>query len=180
MSVKNLIPATVLRRVIDRSVLWEDVARYVAMGDDDLLRATEVCLRNLGAPLDLTAKPDGDLQLVLVPELWERLRPGTRDTLRRITSTLAEYNPDPDHPSIFARLLSLETMASMRAGADDLRARIAHAGRLGVEALVEQVRFAIAGSRAAGRWSPSDFVYEPGFVYRLVPAVAWRALVRTS
>jgi hypothetical protein len=179
VSARDLIPPAILRRVADRSALWADVERYVAMEDDDLLHATECCLRNLGAPIDL-ASPDGDLQLVLVPELWERLRPGTRDTLRRITSTLAEYNPDPDRPSIFARLLSLETMASMRAGANDLRARVAHAGRLGVEALVDQVRFAIAGSRAAGRWVPSDCVYEPGFVYRLVPAVAWRALARAS
>jgi hypothetical protein len=33
-------------------------------------------------------------------------------------------------------------------------------------------------SLAADRWEPDAHVYETVFVYRLVPAIAWRALVR--
>ena len=174
----RVLPPAVLRRVADRSAFMNDVARYIAMGDDDLLRATEVCLRNVERLDDLAAGPDGDLQLVLIPELWEHLRSGTRDAIRRISSTLAEYNPDPTRPSIFEQRLSPKTRTRLREGANALRQSIAHTSRLDVGALVEQVRFAIAGSRA-DRWSPADFVYEPGFVYRLVPAIAWRVLVRS-
>ena len=176
----RVIPPAILRRVADRSAFLNEVARYITMSDDDLLRATEVCLRNLERLDDLAASPDGALQIVLVPELWEHLRSGTRDTLRRISSTLAEYNPDSTRPSIFERRLSSETRTRLREGADALRQSIARTARLDVGALVEQVRFAIAGSRATDRWSPADFVYEPGFVYRLVPAIAWRVLVRSG
>lgn len=178
VNVKALIPSTVFRRVTDRPAFLDDITRYVAMEDADLLRATKTCLQNLERLDDLTAGPDSDLQLILVPALWERLQPGTRDVLRRISSTLAEYSPDPMCPSIFARLLSPEAQLSLREGADNLRARITLATQLDVRALVEQVRFAIAGSRAGDRWSPGDWVYEPVFVYRLVPAIAWRAYER--
>jgi hypothetical protein len=176
---KDLVPTTILRRIADRPTFLDDIARYTAMGDNDLLHATEVCLKNLARLDDLTVGSDSDLQLILVPEIWERIRPGTRDNLRRISSTLAEYMPDPARPSIFARLLSPETMAHLRESAVDLRARIERAACLDVGALVEGVRFAIAGSHVGKRWSPADCVYEPGFVYRLVPAVAWRALLRS-
>jgi hypothetical protein len=178
----DYVPSTVLRRVADRLTFLDDIARYVAMDDDDLLCATEVCLKNLKRLDDDSPGPDSDLQLILIPEIWERIRPGTRDKLRRISSTLAEYSPDPERPSIFARLLGPETMTMtrLRENADALRQRVSHVSSLDVGTLVEQVRFAIAGSRAADRWSPSDCVYEPGFVYRLVPTVAWRGLDRAS
>jgi hypothetical protein len=172
----RVIPSSVLRRVTDRPAFLDEVSRYIAMTDDDLLRATEVCLRNLERLDYLAAGSDRDLQRVLVPELWERLRSGTRDRLRRISSTLAEYDPDPPRPSPFERRLSPETRARLHEGADTLRQCIAHTARLDIQGLVEQVRFAIAGSRASDRWSPADFVYEPGFTYRLVPAIAWRVL----
>jgi hypothetical protein len=175
-----MIPPTVLRRVADRSAFLNGVAHYIAMSDDDLLRATEVCLRNLERfdTVDDLVGPDGALQLVLVPELWERLRSGTRDMLRRISSTLAEYNADPTRASIFARRLSPETLTRLCEDANALRQRVERTACLDDGSLVEQVRFAIAGSRATDRWSPTDFVYEPGFVYRLVPAIAWRVLIR--
>lgn len=178
-SARGLLPPIVLQRVAGRAAFLEDIARYGAMADDDLLRATEVCLRNLRR-LNNHAGPDSDLQLVLVPELWERLRPGTRDVLRRISTTLAEYRPDPERPSLFARILSPAALTRLREDAQDLRSRLEIAARLDVPALVEQTRFAIAGSRAAEGWSPADHVYEPAFVYRLVPAIAWRACQRTS
>ena len=180
----RVIPPSVLRRVNDRPAFLRQIARYVEMDDDDLLRATEVCLRNLerlgGTALESFGGtfPDGDLQVVLVPELWERLRPGTRPRLRRITCSLAEYNPDVDRPSIFARLLAPKALTNLRDGAEFLRHHIKLTERLDAEALVEQVRFAIAGSRVSDRWEPSAYVYEPGFVYRLVPAIAWRVLSR--
>lgn len=172
----RVIPPAILRRVADRPAFLDEVSRYIAMNDDALFRATEVCLRNLERLDELAPGSDQDLQLVLVPELWERLRLGTRDKLRRISSTLAEYDPDPTRPSVFAQRLSPETRARLHEGADTLRQRIAHTARLDVQGLVEQVRFAIAGSRASDRWSPADYVYEPGFTYRLVPAIAWRVL----
>jgi hypothetical protein len=175
----DYVPSTVLRRVTDRLTFLDDIARYVAMDASHLLHATEVCLKNLERLDDYSASPDSDLQLILIPEIWERIRPGTRDNLRRISSTLAEYRPDPAHPSIFERLLGRETMMHLREGADELRQRISHASSIDVGALVEQARFAIAGSRVADRWSPADCVYEPGFVYRLVPVVAWCGLERT-
>jgi hypothetical protein len=176
----DLVPSTVLRRVTDRLMFLSNLAHYVAMDDDDLLRATKVFLKNLERIDDDSDDPDNDLQLILIPEIWERIRPGTRDDLRRISSTLAEYRPDPEHPSIFARLLGPETMANLRESADKLRRRIANASHADVGTLVEQVRFAIAGSRVAARWAPTDCVYAPGFVYRLVPVVACRGLERAS
>ena len=179
LRAKDLVPSTILMRIaaVDRLEFLEGIAHYAAMNDDDLLRATEGCLRNLER-LDDLAGSDGDLQLILVPEIWERIRPGTRDMLRRISSTLAEYNPDPSRPTIFARMLLPDTQERLREDAEDLRQRIKLAARLDVRALVEQVRFAIAGSRAADRWSPADCVYGPAFVYRLVPAIACRASSR--
>jgi hypothetical protein len=143
-------------------------------------------MNNLERVDDSVTSPDRDIQLIIVPELWERIRTGTRDKLRRISSTLAEYDPDPTPPSIFSRLLSQEALKRLREGSNDLRQRLKHAAQLDVPSLVEQVRFMIAeqvrfmiaGSHAADRWEPDAHVYETVFVYRLVPAIAWRALVR--
>jgi hypothetical protein len=147
------------------------------MKDDDLLYATEICLKNLGR-LDDTLSLDGDLRHILVPELWERIRSGTRDPLRRISTTLAEYYQDPTKPSFFKRILSPESYAQLQERADSLRQRVKHAAHLDVPTLVEQVRFTIAGSRMADHWTPDACVYEPGFTYRLVPVIANRALER--
>jgi hypothetical protein len=175
----RMIPPAILRRVRDRGAYLDEVARFSSMKEDDLLQVTQSFLRNVNC-FDHVTGPDSELQLVLVPELWERLRPGTRDMLRRISSTLAEYNPDPASPSVFARCLSPEALQRLAADAVDLRQRLVLTSKLDVTALVEQVRFAIAGSRASDHWTPTDFVYEPGFVYRLVPAIAGRVLVHHS
>lgn len=178
LCAEDLIPKAVFRRLADRSRFLDDLTRYNEMGDDDLYRVTVVCLRNLERLDDESAGPDAALRNILIPELWARLRPGTRDELRRISSTLAEYRPDPEHPSIFARMLSSETLMKLRDDADNLRQRVAFTSRLDGGALVDQVRFALAGSRVADRWAPDACVYEPGFTYRLVPVVSWRVLVR--
>ena len=179
----DLLAPSVLRRVQDSSRLHDEIARYVAMDDDGLLRATEVCLRNLGRldrGVEEALGPDVRLRHVLVPELWERLRPGSRDGLRRISTTLAEYDPDPERPSFWRRsqLWSEEREARLRAAAVRLRDDVARMAEVDAGALVEQVRFAIVGSRAAEQWPPDHPVYEPGFAYRVVPAVAQRVLVR--
>jgi hypothetical protein len=175
LCMEDLIPTAVLERVTDRPCFLRDLARHVKMNDEDLYHTTGTYLRNLGR-LDESAGPDADLRLVLVPELWERLRPDSRDALRGITSNLAEYRGN--QPTIFWRGLSPETRARLRTSADNLRARMAAARDLDVRSLVEQTRLALVGSRAGNAW-PSDYpVYEPGFTYRLVPTIAWRALLR--
>lgn len=173
---ETLVPPSILQRVIDRPYFVEALARYTEMHDDDLYRATEVCLRNLDRLVNEGPGPDAELRLVLVPELWERLRPGTRDTLRRITTSLAEHQEDA--PSIFWPRITPETRARLRGAAADLRQRITAAAELDAPALVEKTRFAMAGSRAANTWPPDYPVYEPGFTYRLVPAIAHRVLVQ--
>ncbi len=180
LCVDNLLSPVLLKRVTDHQRYLNAVARYVAMDDDDLYRVTEVCLRNLERLDDEHADPDTDLRIVLIPELWERQRPGSRDVLRRVSTNLAEYDPDPDRPSFWrrSRLWSAEREERLRASADDLRKSIAAAGRLDVRALVERMRFAIAGSGAADKWPPDTSVYEPGFTYQVVPVVAWRAWCR--
>lgn len=174
---ENLVPPAILRRVADCPHFLSALARYSAMGEDELYHVTEICLRNLGR-LNEETGPDADLRLILVPELWERLRPGSRDPLRRITSNLAEYQGDSS--TIFARMLSPETLSHLRASADDLRQRVAAATSLDAATLIEQTRFAVAGSRAADQWPPDCPVYEPGFTYRLVPVVAWRVCKRDA
>jgi hypothetical protein len=154
----------------------DGASRYHTMSDSDLLRATEVCLRNLERLDDSAASPDVDLRTALVPELWERLQSGTRNALRRLTSTLAEYAPAPFWRQ--SRLWSAEREAALCEEARQLRLRVTQLARVDTAALIEQVRFAIAGSRAADRWGPTACVYEPGFTYRLVPALALRVRTR--
>ena len=166
------LPATVTRRIVDAASFYADAARFAALNDAELLSATETCLRNLPRIDEATAAADTDLQLVLVTELWERLRPGTRDTLRRISTTLAEY--DPSRSSIFDRLLSPASRVLLCTRATELRQAIARATWLDAGSLAQWTRFAIAGSRAMRRYAPEDCVYEPGFTYRLMPAIVRR------
>jgi hypothetical protein len=175
----GLLPPAIRQRVRgaeDLASFVENVSRYLAMANADLLHATEVYLRNLERLDDGIATPDGELRIVLVPELWERLQIGTRDELRRITSTLAEYNPSPFWRR--SRIWSAAREAEMCLAAHRLRQRIAQAESADTSALIEQVRFAIAGSHADTDWGPTACVYEPGFTYRLVPAIAFRVRTR--
>lgn len=172
-SACSLVPPSVLRRCARPQVVLESVARHAALHLDELLQCTRGYLQNLGRILE-PGGPDDDLRVVLVPEIWERLRPGTRDEIRRISSSLAEHYGD--RPTIFSRMLPIALKASLDAAADALRARVAATAALDVDSLVDQVRFAVAGSRASARWAPDDPVYESAFAYRLVPALAWRAL----
>jgi hypothetical protein len=178
LNTDNLVPRALLNKIVNHDSFARALARYTAMEDDDLLHTTEACLKNLGR-LDNEPSLDGDLRHILVPELWERIRPGTRDPLRRISTTLAEYRQDPTKPSFFKRVLSPESYAQLQEFAGDLRQRVKRAARLDVLSLVEQARFAIAGSRA-DRWTPDACVYEPRFTYRMVPVIAGRALDRSN
>jgi len=176
LSAISLVSETVLRRMHARD-RWEAcVLEYAALPADRLVEQLRYCLRHVErlASEDVEL-PDAELQLILLPELCERLVPGTRDTVRRASSNLAEYHYDPNKPSIFRRL---RPQAHEKIGydADRLRARIAEAAKLDTRAIVEHLRFVIAGHWAAKRWKPDDFVYDPALVYRFAPAVAWRAL----
>ena len=180
-SVHNLVPESILARADSRSSFACDIDHYSSMPLADLHRATETCLKNVsrlddedGIRKGKQCSPDSDLRLVIVPELWERLRAGSRVPLRRISSTLAEY--DPDKPSVFRKLLSPEAISELRQGSITLRARVEFAKTLSVGAITEWTRFSILGVRIGNRW-PSDYpVYDTAFAYRLAPAIAWRAL----
>lgn len=179
--IARVVPPGVMMRTVDRRRLIEKIAVNVALGDEDLLRGTQVCLRNLWRfSNEINTEPeflgpDDLLRVVLVPELWERIRRGTRDELRRISTTLAEYRPDPERPSVFSRMLGAERTSRLRREADEMRALVERTSRLDTSEVVEQTRFAVAGSRAADRWSPETCVYDTGFTYQLVPAIAIRA-----
>ncbi len=180
-SVHDLVPESILARANSRSSFACDIDHYSSMPLADLYRATETCLKNVsrlddedGIRKGKHCSSDSDLRLVIVPELWERLKPGSRMPLRRISSSLAEY--DPDKPSVFRKLLSSEAISELREGSHTLRARIEFAKTLRVSEVTEWMRFSILGVRIGSKW-PSDYpVYDTAFAYRLIPAVAWRAL----
>lgn len=180
----HFLPAKITRQIeadLDgRARFFDSVARYHAMDDDELFRVTEVCLKNLER-LERDEGADADLRHVLVPELWERILPGrhVRDRLRRISTTLAEYDHDSSRTSFWSRLPGFaDRVARLGADAERLRRQIAEVGAADAEALAERVRFAIAGSRVTQRWTPTQYVYEPGFTYRVAPVVACRCLAR--
>lgn len=178
-TAEDLVPKSLLDRIVDRTYFNRSLLRYAAMEDSDLFHATVTCLINLENLDAGLPSCDRDLRLILVPELWERIQPDTRNKLRRVSTTLAEYNEESP-PSIFGRLLSPASRASLQKGADDLRQRIKHVTQLNTPALVEQTRFAIAGSRAADHWGPDACVYEPRFVYQVVPVIASLTLTRAQ
>lgn len=154
LCAEDLVPPRVLQRIADRSIFLGDIARYVAMDDDNLLQSTRYCLSNVDRLLaedEESLGPDARLRIVLVPELCERLRSSSRDTLRRISTSLAEYAPDPNRPSFWHRspLWSAERRARLNTAATQLREDIACMAGIDVNALVEQTRFAIVGSRVA-------------------------------
>ncbi len=181
------LPPEILRRA-DLASLDRDVGRYAGMGDDDLLRATEVCLHNVDRVDDVVRSADADLRIILVPELWERIRLSSgssvvlasdlRDSLRLITTKLASYQGSSrTQPN---RLWSsAERAARLLDSANLLRAEILRVSALSMDGLIDEVRAAVVRSSAADRHSPTDCLYGPGFTYRLVPALAYRALERT-
>lgn len=168
------LPATVARRIVDQAAFSADVGRITALNTTALFAMTENCLRNLPHVDEALPSADADLQLVLVPELWERIQPGVRGPLRRISTSLAEY--DPNRPSSLARLLSAPIRRRLEVRASELRQAIARAASFDTKSLAEWTRFSIAGSRASSHHAPEDFVYPPAFTYRLVPAIVQRAM----
>jgi hypothetical protein len=149
----ELLPPAIRQRIKGAENLTsfvENVSRYHAMPDADLLHATVACLLNLERLDDSVPSPDVELRTVLVPELWERLQGGTRDRLLRLTSTLAEYNPS----SLWrrSRFWSAAQEAATCLAARRLRQRISQAESADTAILIEQVRFAIAGSHADANW----------------------------
>jgi hypothetical protein len=175
--VVSILPQRVVDAVADHDRFSHDVARYGRMSDADPLLAVEVCLKNLTRiDQDYLINPDFRLRAVIVPELCERVSPGLglRKMLRRYTTSGAEYAPSGANPF----RLSADRLRKLEIDAGDLRDAVAEAAAADDAALVEQARFAIAGSRGMERWSPSECVYESGFVYRIVPVLAIRVLGR--
>lgn len=168
-SAVHLVPHGVAARATNRARWERDVQEYVELPAAALIGVVHNCLKNVGRVERHT--PDGVLRTVVVPELCERIVSGSRETLRRLETTLAEYFPDLLKPSLFGKLPCAELVRD----AGTLRAHIAEAARLDARALTECLRFLIAGS-ASSRWAPDDFVYEPALVYRIAPALAWRVL----
>lgn len=177
-SVSDLIPMSVLKRVENHSSWDYDLGRNIAMNLDDLYESTETCLKNLGRINDSVTSADSDLRLILVPELWERLRPGSRKPLRRISSSLAEYIHNSGRSLIMA--LSPNSRYELHEGSRLLRQRIEFAETLDIKALLEWTRFSISGAKVNRSYPPEYPVYEPAFAYRLVPVLAWRVLESQS
>lgn len=168
------------RRLADHAQLMNDLARFTAMTEDDFLVATQSCLKNVGR-LTNTLGADAELRLVLIPELWDRLRPGVGDLLRRIHTTLDRYY-GPSKNSFWRKTCfwSEASEAELVAEARTLRERITATRKASLPMLFEQVRFAIAGSQASDRFGIEDPVYEPALVYRLVPVLTQRVQAKFS
>ena len=181
--VMSILPREIAARMSDRGRFEREIERYRVKSDADLIRSTETCLRNLGQLDDEDGgdgpdRSDFELRVLLAPELCERISPGFRDPLRRIRCTLAEYDPDPDKPSIFRRMLSAASLRELRDQSKALRQDVASISALEVCELVDRMRFVLRGSRASERWPPDACVYEPAFAYLVVPSLAVRALAR--
>lgn len=171
-----IVPPAITSRATDRSKLAQQIQEYTAMPAATLVDTVCLCLRNV-SHVDSSSR-DGELRLVVLPELCERILPGSRDQVRRIESSLAEHWPDVS-PSIFSRMLSQASRDQLRQEAENLRAQIKEIARQDTKTIVERLRFLIAGS-AAACWATDDCVYEPALTFRLVPAIAWLALREAS
>src|SRR5262245_61280796 len=93
---RKLIPPDVREKIRGASASaqrshQEEARRFRGMTDDDLLEITKIMMRNLD---QVGEGADRTLRAVLVPECWERIRPGTRDGLRTIVTTLAEWREE--------------------------------------------------------------------------------------
>lgn len=179
LSYADFVPIIIARKIASNSDAVRQIARYRAMTDDELLSITELYYRNLTrirGSWDDESNIDKDayLQVVLVPELWERITANTRTHLRRIIETIAEYTYNPERPSVFER--SRPGIGELLSrSAHRLREQIAHTEAMETRELLETIRFVIRGARPALEFSVDAPVYEPAFVYRLVPVIALRA-----
>lgn len=178
---------------------FADVRRLLAMDDADLVHCAQVCLSNVERTLDEdedAAPADFELRALLAPELCERIVPGGRMRLRRITTSCAEWICDPLRPSFFSRFrgfrgrgdpwgtavrsAALREEHDRRVDAACLRARIAMLSAVSIDDLLDRTRAAIGASRVMERWQPYAFVYDPGLTYRVIPVLARRAWARRS
>lgn len=183
---RKLISPSIMKRIRSASASaqrshQDDIRRFREMSDDDLLDSTRNAMRNLD---QVDEGPDRALRAVLVPECWERIRPGTRDGLRSIVTTLAEWSEEAKSNLTLSlrSLIGPEGVDRIRDESRRLREDIEEARRAEPLWLVERMLFLISGSRAYegdGRL-PTDPVYEPAFAYRLVPEIARRMLERTG
>ena len=179
------------------STYFADVRRLSSMDDAALVHCVEVCLSNAERMDDEEAMPDDfDLRALLAPELCERIVPGARTRLRRITTSRAEWVADPIRTFFFPRFRGfrgrsgpwgtrarsevLREEHADRIDAACMRARIAMLSAVPIEDLLDRTREAIGASRVMERWDPDAFVYDPGLTYRVIPVLARRAWARRS
>src|SRR4029079_467747 len=167
------------RQRADPTRLLNDLTRLVCMSDADLFVTTENCLKNVTRLVD-TVSAEAQLQIVLIPELWERLLPHTGARLRKINTHLADWYGTPKD-SFWRRMKSwTEEKDRLRvAEAEALRERIAAAREATPQMLLEQVRFAIAGARVAERFDIDAPVYDTALIYRVVPVLTQRVRARS-
>lgn len=187
------LPAAIQGRVRNNLIFCKNLLRYQEFSDQDLVRSARTCLSNLERFDEEHSPADTLLRHVLVPEICTRITPDVRDALRRVSTSLAEHDPDPRHPSIFDRFLRARCPWGTQARADyetgrnrrlraatSLRASITFHAALGVPELVERTGATITRSNVVRPWDPSDCVYEPGFTYRVVPALLQRLVERQN
>lgn len=186
------------RGVADVNMFARELLKYEAMSDAEIVRCAEVCLRNVEPRRDLAAislrfDAESDLRTFLVPEICERIQPGTRTALRRITTSIAEHDPDPARPSIFVRIWQMRSPSGTAARARQervyeqarreaaaARSRIALLSQVDRIDLAWRVEEAIGASDVGERWQPTEFVYDPALTYRLVPALVERMMTSLS
>ncbi len=187
--VRYILPKSIYEKLSSSTL--QQIGKQVAANDDELLRATNTCLSNLervgsvdsfGTWERVLRDADFELRSFLVPELWARILRKTPDEadrvrtrLRRIHTGLVEYG-SPSFDSFTRKLLGKELSTRLEEAANSLRERLEFVKKQDVGTLVEQVKVAIVGSESAKKWDVNYPVYEPAFVYRLVPVIALRAL----
>lgn len=178
--ILSMLPGRAVSGMVDVDRFMERVEEYLGRTDDELVHLADVCLRNLDRLEHVHTRLVSDyadlyLRAVVAPELCERLAPGCRTRLRRVTTSVAEWSVES---SKFWRLTPRDC-ALREHRTDDAVAAIARLSSLGVESLVEQARFAISGSRVLDRWAADCPVYDAGFTYSVVPVLSFRVLERS-
>lgn len=177
---------------------FADLKKHESESDDGLVETAQICLRNLSS-IGRYAVGD-DLRAAIVPEICERIVPGSRTPVRRITTCIAERD---DGPRFDSRLLEAQgfsafwrrhycppgTAARARHDAQTLgfareatgmRARIVLLAEISVNELIDRAKEAIGQSSVHVRWSPTTFVYEPALTYRVIPVLGHRAMLRAQ
>jgi hypothetical protein len=176
----------------NRAYFVRELQDREALSDAELVRSAEVCLRNVGRLAVWGEETEVEADLLrgfLIPEICNRIQPGSRTSLRRITTSHAEYDPDPGRPSLLrwfsqrhapwgtaerSRWQALDDEQRRCGGA--ARARIAMLAEESAAQIADRVVEAIERSPIRSHWSPTTCVYEPGLTYRVLPVLVDRMM----